>query len=72
MKTFKYLSIYTVLATGVLVSSCNEDVEKIDNKIYVDGTTEVTSVLILHFTGIHSTTHRSGTHYDIRCRPLVG
>ena len=41
MKTFKYLSIYTVLATGVLVSSCNEDVEKIDNKIYVDGTTEV-------------------------------
>ena len=46
MKTFKYLSIYTVLATGVLVSSCNEDVEKIDNKIYVDGTTEVTSVLL--------------------------
>lgn len=46
MKTSKYLSISAILAAGAWMSACNEDVEKIDNKIYVDGTTEVTSVLL--------------------------
>ena len=62
MKTFKYLSIYTVLATGVLVSSCNEDVDKIDNKIYVDGTTEVTSVLLDGEAETASYTYRHTFH----------
>lgn len=46
MKKSKYLSICTVIAAGALISACNENREEFDNQVYVNGTTDVTTLLL--------------------------
>lgn len=46
MKTSKYLSICAVLAAGAFLSSCAEEYDKVDNKLYVNGATNVTTLLL--------------------------
>lgn len=46
MKKSKYLSICTILVAGAFLGACSENRETFDNKVYVDGTTNVTTLYL--------------------------
>lgn len=46
MKKSKYLSICAILLAGAFASSCSDDMENVDNKVYVEGTTNVTTLYL--------------------------
>lgn len=46
MKTSKYLSICAILAVGAFMGACTEEKDEFDNKLFVDGAAEVTTLLL--------------------------